>query len=73
MHNIEYHNNILYNWGVQSQESIEKVKDKPIPYRIWDTYRKEYNWHINFDFPNDEKIIFVRYSFYKWRKRFPFR
>lgn len=37
MHNIEYHNNILYNWGVQSQESIEKVKDKPIPYGIWDT------------------------------------
>ena len=70
MHNIEYHNNILYNWGVQSQESIEKVKDKPIPYGIWDTYRKEYNWHINFDFPNNEKIIFVEYDFYNGEKDF---
>ena len=70
MHNIEYHNNILYNWGVQSQESIEKVKDKPIPYGIWDTYRKEYNWHINFDFPNNEKIIFVEYDFYNGENDF---
>ena len=53
-----------------TESSVKEDDILKIPYGIWDTYRKEYNWHINFDFPNNEKIIFVEYDFYNGEKDF---
>ncbi|MDO4228971.1 MAG: DUF2931 family protein [Capnocytophaga sp.] len=72
MHSIEYHNNILYNWKMVPQEIVEKVKDKPVPYGLWDTYRKKYNWQLTFDFFRQEKIKDVNYNFYNGEREFLF-
>ncbi|GIM50945.1 hypothetical protein CAPN003_23970 [Capnocytophaga stomatis] len=64
MHNIEYHNNILYHWKMVPKEIVDKVKDKPVPYGLWDTYRKKYNWQLSFEFLHQEKIKDVFFDFY---------
>ncbi|GIJ97876.1 hypothetical protein CAPN001_24450 [Capnocytophaga stomatis] len=64
MHNIEYHNNILYHWKMVPKEIVDKVKDKPVPYGLWDTYHKKYNWQLSFEFLHQEKIKDVFFDFY---------
>ncbi len=64
MHSLEYHNNILYHWNMVPEEIVEKVKDKPIPYGLWDNYRKKYNWQLSFEFLHQEKVKDVFFDFY---------
>ncbi|MXO34927.1 DUF2931 family protein [Apibacter sp. B3889] len=52
----EYQESIMKNPGIIPQEVQEANKNKPIPYGLWDTYRKKYNWKFNFDFPNSNEI-----------------
>ena len=60
-HDITYHNKILYEWNMIPKEIVEEIKDKPIPYGLWDTYRKKYNWQLKFVFLHNEKIKNVTY------------
>lgn len=64
MHSAEYRNNIMYHWNIVPQEIVKKVKDKPVPYGLWDTYRKKYNWQLSFQFLHQEKTRKIMYSFY---------
>ena len=61
-HSIDYQNNIIYNWNIVPKEIVEQIKDKPIPYGLWDTYRKKYNWQVRFLFLHNEKIKRVIYD-----------
>ena len=52
----EYQESVIKNPGIIPQEVQDANKGKLIPFGLWDTYRKKYNWKFNFDFPNSNEI-----------------
>ena len=52
----EYQESVIKNPGIIPQEVQDANKGKPIPYGLWDTYRKKYNWKFNFELPNSDEI-----------------
>ena len=52
----EYQESIMKNPGIIPQEVQEANKNKPIPYGLWDIYRKKYNWKFNFELLNSNEI-----------------
>lgn len=61
MFNPEYQRKILYEFDIVPKEVAEANRNKPIPFGIWDTYRERYNWSIEFELPNNGKIIEIDY------------
>ena len=60
----EYQESIMKNPGIIPQEVQEANKDKPIPYGLWDTYRKKYNWKVNYELPKEAELDEMTYDFY---------
>ncbi|WP_164875558.1 DUF2931 family protein [Apibacter sp. HY039] len=61
----EYRKNILKNPGIVPKEIQEENKTQPIPFGLWDSYRKKYNWKASFKLPDNgisKKIIFYYYN-----------
>ena len=63
MHNIAYQEKILSHHS-KFVNVINEIKNKPIPYGLWDTYRIKYNWQVKFLFSHNEKIERVTYNLY---------
>ena len=68
MHSIEYQNNIIYHWNMIPKDILEKIKDKSVPYGLWDTYRQKYHWQLRFLFLHNEKIKDVYFNLYNGEK-----
>ena len=60
----EYQESIMKNPGIIPQEVQEANKNKPIPYGLWDSYRKKYNWKINYELPKEAELDEMTYDFY---------
>ena len=60
----EYQESIMKNPGIIPQDVQEANKDKPIPYGLWDTYRKKYNWKVNYELPKEAELDEMTYDFY---------
>ncbi|WP_303813411.1 DUF2931 family protein [Apibacter mensalis] len=60
----EYQESVIKNPGIIPQEVQEANKNKPIPYGLWDTYRKKYNWKINYELPKEAELDEMTYDFY---------
>ena len=52
----EYQESVIKNPGIIPQEVQDANIGKLIPFGLWDTYRKKYNWKFKFDFPNSNEI-----------------
>ena len=63
MHNIAYQEKILSHHS-KFVNVINEIKNKPIPYGLWDTYRIKYNWQVKFLFSHNEKIEKITYDLY---------
>ena len=50
------------------KDILEKIKDKPVPYGLWDTYRQKYHWQLRFLFLHNEKIERVTLRLYNGEK-----
>ena len=68
MHSLEYQNNIIYHWNMIPKDILEKIKDKPVPYGLWDTYRQKYHWQLRFLFLHNEKIKDIYFNLYNGEK-----
>ncbi|WP_443937014.1 DUF2931 family protein [Pedobacter sp. MW01-1-1] len=64
MFDPEYQHDILYNFGIVPLEVVKANEGKAIPYGIWDTYRKKYNWKLEIQLPDDKKVKKVWKNFY---------
>lgn len=47
---------VMEDNSVIPQEVIEANKNKPIPFGLWDTYRKKYPWRLVFKFRGETKL-----------------
>ncbi|WP_443937013.1 DUF2931 family protein [Pedobacter sp. MW01-1-1] len=64
MFDPEYQHDILYNFGIVPLEVVKANEGKAIPYGIWDTYRKKYNWKLEIQLPNEKKLKDVGLKYY---------
>ncbi|WP_051959699.1 DUF2931 family protein [Sphingobacterium sp. ML3W] len=55
--NAEYRKSIMLNEKIVPLELREANKNKPIPFGLWDTYRKKYNWKPSYSIPNGGEAI----------------
>ena len=55
MFDPEYQRKIMYEFDIVPQEVVKANEGKPIPYGIWDEYRKIYQWDLQFELPNNGK------------------
>ncbi len=53
----DYRKSIMLNEQIVPLEVREANKNKPIPYGIWDTYRKRYNWKPSYSIPKGGEAI----------------
>ncbi|WP_164875559.1 DUF2931 family protein [Apibacter sp. HY039] len=60
----EYRKNILKNSGIVPKVIQEENKTQPIPFGLWDSYRKKYNWKASFKLPDNGKTREITYFFY---------
>ncbi|MGH1515983.1 DUF2931 family protein [Chryseobacterium sp. JK1] len=52
MFDPNYQNKVMHEFGIIPKEVIKANEGKPIPYKLWDTYRQRYDWRTQFEFPN---------------------
>lgn len=64
MFDPEYQRKIIHEFGIVPKEIAEANEGKPIPYGLWDDYRKKYNWRINVELPGEGKLKEVFYFHY---------
>ncbi|WP_128152619.1 DUF2931 family protein [Apibacter raozihei] len=50
----EYQESVMKNPGIVPPEVQQAHQGKPIPFGLWDSYRKPYPWKVNFTFPNQD-------------------
>ncbi|WP_051959953.1 DUF2931 family protein [Sphingobacterium sp. ML3W] len=55
--NPDYRKSIMFNEKIVPLEVREANKNKPIPFGLWDTYRKKYNWKPSYSIPNGGEAI----------------
>ncbi|MCD1115997.1 DUF2931 family protein [Chryseobacterium turcicum] len=72
MFNPDYQHKIIHEFGIVPKEVAETNEGKPIPYGLWDDYRKKYNWRINVELPNNGITDEVDYYLINSEKEFLF-
>ncbi|MDO4228969.1 MAG: DUF2931 family protein [Capnocytophaga sp.] len=64
MHRLDYQRKVVYEWDFIPAEVLKANEGKPIPYGIWDMYRKKYNWQLIFESVNPMKTRKVMYTLF---------
>ncbi|NML69288.1 DUF2931 family protein [Chryseobacterium sp. RP-3-3] len=64
MFDPEYQRKIIHEFGIVPPEVVKANEGKPIPYGLWDSYRKEYNWNVQVELPDNGKTKEVTYFHY---------
>ncbi|WP_128331353.1 DUF2931 family protein [Apibacter sp. HY039] len=60
----EYQESVMKNPGIVPPEVQQAHQGKPIPFGLWDSYRKPYPWKVNFVLPEEAILDEMTLDFY---------